>query len=61
MGADDRTVSLIVRSEAHVDEAYTANGFVSKRAALEVKPAVAKRLLAVHPYLTTQAGATDGN
>ena len=46
-------ISLIVRQLAHVDEAYTAAGFVSKTVPLSVSETAAKRLLAAHPYLTT--------
>ena len=66
MGADEKPnqkptpkparVSLVVRASAHVDEAYTAAGFVSKRVALRVDAADADGLLARHTYLTTAAG-----
>jgi len=42
----------MVRASAHVDEAYTSKGFVSKRDALELKPSDVARLVAAHPYLT---------
>lgn len=55
-----KTVSLIVRELAHVDEAWTAHGFVSKIVPLELSESNARRLLAAHPYLTTMGGETNG-
>lgn len=46
------TVCLVVRTGAHVDEAWTVHGFVSKTQSLRVGERDAKSLLAAHPYLT---------
>lgn len=53
--------SLIVSKSAHVDEAWTVKGFVSKHVPLKVSAADARRLLAAHPYLTTLGDAKDGS
>ncbi len=47
-----KRVSVIVRASAHVDEAITAHGFVSKSVPLQVSESDAKRLLEAHSYLT---------
>lgn len=49
-------VELLVCANAHVDEAYTSHGFVSKTAPLCVPKNDARLLLAAHPYLTTGVG-----
>ncbi len=43
---------LVVRADAHIDEAWTSHGFVSKSDSLSVSASDAKLLLAAHPYLT---------
>ena len=50
------TVCLIVRANAHIDEAYTSHGFVSKTTPLRVPKNDARILLAAHSYLTTGVG-----
>lgn len=52
--AATKTVDLVIRADAHVDEAYTNAGFVSKLDALSVPESDAKKLLERHPYLTTR-------
>lgn len=49
-----KLVKLVVRADAHIDEAWTVHGFASKCVPLPVSDALAKRLLADHPYLTIQ-------
>lgn len=49
-----KRVAVVVRADAHVDEAHTAAGFVSKREPLVVAETIARELLAAHPYLVTE-------
>lgn len=49
-----KLVKLVVRADAHIDEAWTVHGFASKSIPLAVSEPLAKRLLADHPYLTIQ-------
>lgn len=44
-------VRVVVRSGAHVDEAYLDAGYVSKSEALVVTPKIARDLVAEHDYL----------
>jgi len=49
-----KRVRVLIRPDAHIDEAYLQAGFVSKVEALLVKETVARELIAAHSYLVME-------
>lgn len=49
--ARSKRVRVVIRPDAHVDEAHLAAGFVAKGVPLSVPDNTARELLAAHTYL----------
>lgn len=52
--AKSKRVGVVIRPDAHIDEAYLKAGYVSKVEALVVAEKTARELVAAHPYLVTE-------
>lgn len=49
-----KRVRIVIRSDAHIDEAYLHAGYVSKVEPLVVAEKTARELVAAHAYLVTE-------